>query len=50
MVRPQLAKRDLGDVCGGRDDVADLDLLMGNDHPIDQELDEGTFLLERGVR
>jgi hypothetical protein len=32
-----------------RHHVADLDLAVGNDHPVDQELDQGSPLLEGGL-
>jgi hypothetical protein len=44
-----LTKRDLSAVRGGGHDVADLDLVVGDDHAVDQELDESALLLERGA-
>ena len=35
---------------GGRHHVADLDLAIGDDHPIDQEFHQSPFLLECGTR
>jgi hypothetical protein len=45
-----LTKRDLSTVRRGRHDVADLDLIVGDDHAVDQQLDESAPLVERGVR
>jgi len=42
-------KTDLLARWSGRHHVADLDLAVGDDHPVDQEFDERTLLLKRGV-
>jgi len=44
-----MTKADLLAGWSGRHHVADLDLAVGDDHPVDQEFDERTSLLERGV-
>jgi hypothetical protein len=41
-----MAKPDRLAGLGGRHHVADLDLAVGDDHPIDQQLDQGPPLLE----
>ena len=45
-----MTKRLVRSFRGGRDDVADLDLLVGNDHPIDEQFHQPAFLLEGGNR
>ena len=41
VVFPQMTKPDVLTLGAGREHVADLDLGIGHDHPVDQELDEG---------
>ena len=48
MVFPQLAKRAVRPFGGGREDVADLDLVAGDDHAVDEQLGEQPPLLEGG--
>ena len=48
MVFPQLAKRAMRPIGGDREHVADLDLVVGNDHPVDEQLGQLPPLLERG--
>jgi hypothetical protein len=48
MVFPQLAKRAVRPVGGGGQDVADLDLVAGDDDTVDEELGQQPPLLERG--
>src|SRR5437868_5147892 len=48
MVFTQLAKRAVRPVGGGREDVADLDLVAGDDHPVDEQLGQLPPLLEGG--
>ena len=38
MVFPQLAKRAVRPLGGGREDIADLDLVAGDDHAVDEQL------------
>jgi hypothetical protein len=46
IVQSQMTKPDRLAGLGGRHHVADLDLAIGDDHPIDQQLDQGPPLLE----
>jgi hypothetical protein len=46
MVFPQLAKGAVRPVGRGREDVADLDLVIGDDHAVDEQLGELPPLLE----
>src|SRR6266704_1668281 len=48
MVFTQLAKGAVRPVRGGREDVADLDLAAGDDHPVDEQLGQLPPLLEGG--
>jgi SRSO17 transposase len=48
MVFPQLAKRAVRPVGGGREHVADLNLAVGDDHPVDEQLGQLPPLLEGG--
>ena len=48
MVFTQLAKRAVRPVRGGREHVADLDLVVGDDHPVDEQLGQQPPLLEGG--
>ncbi len=48
MVFTQLAKGAVRPVGGGREDVADLDLVAGDDHPVDEQLGQLPPLLEGG--
>src|SRR5882724_5859452 len=48
MVFTQLAKRAVRPVGGGREDVADVDLVAGDDHPVDEQLGQLPPLLEGG--
>ena len=48
MVFSQLAKRAVRAVGGGREHVADLDLAVGDDHAVDEQLDQLAPLLEGG--
>ena len=48
MVFTQLAKRAVRPVGGGREDVADLDLVVGDDHPVDEQLGQLPALVEGG--
>jgi SRSO17 transposase len=48
MVFTQLAKRAVRPVGGGRQDVADLDLAVGDDHAVDEQLGQLPPLLECG--
>ena len=48
MVFTQLAKRAVRPVGGGREDVADLDLVVGDYHAVDEQFGELTPLLEGG--
>ena len=45
----QMTKTDLLARPIRRHHVADLDLAVGHDHPVDQELDQGSPLLEGGL-
>ena len=48
MVFTQLAKRAVRPVGGGREHVADLDLAVGDDHAVDEQLGQQPPLLEGG--
>ena len=48
MVFTQLAKRAVRPVRGGWQDVADLDLVLGDDYPVDEQLGQLAPLLEGG--
>ena len=48
MVFTQLAKRAVRTVGGGREHVADLDLAVGDDHPVDEQFSQQPALLEGG--
>jgi hypothetical protein len=48
MVFPQLAKGAVRPVGGGREHVADLDLVVGDDHAVDEQLGQLPPLLEGG--
>src|ERR1700688_2188335 len=48
MVFTQLAKRAVRPVGGGREHVADLNLAVGYDHPVDEQLGQLPPLLEGG--
>ena len=48
MVFPQLAKRAVRPVGGGREHVADLDVAVGDDHAVDEQLGQLPPLLEGG--
>ena len=48
MVFTQLAKRAMRPAGGGREDVADLDFAVGDDHPVDEQLGQLPALLEGG--
>ena len=48
MVFTQLAKRAVRPVRGGREHVADLDVAVGDDHPVDEQLGQQPSLLEGG--
>jgi len=48
MVFTQLAKRAVWPFGGGRQDVADLDLVVGDDHAVDEQLGQLPALLEGG--
>jgi hypothetical protein len=48
MVFPQLAKRAVRAVGGGREHVADLDLAVGDDHPVDEQFCQLPPLFEGG--
>jgi hypothetical protein len=48
MVFPQLAKRAVRPVRGEREHVADLDVAVGDDYPVDEQLGELPPLLEAG--
>jgi len=48
MVFTQLAKRAVRPVGGGREHVADLDLVVGDDHPVDERFGQQPALLEGG--
>ena len=48
MVFPQLAKRAVRPVGGGRQDVADLDVAVGDDHAVDEQLGQLPPLGEGG--
>ena len=48
MVFTQLAKRAVRPVGGGREDVADLDLAVGDDHTVDEQLGQQPALREGG--
>ena len=48
MVFTQLAKRAVRPVRGGWQDVADLDLVLGDDYPVDEQLGQLPALLEGG--
>ena len=48
MVFTQLAKRAMRPVGGDREDVADLDFAVGDDHPVDEQLGQLPALLEGG--
>jgi len=44
-----MTKTRLFAIWGGRDHVADLDLLVGDHHTVDQEFDQVSFLLEASL-
>src|SRR4051812_37683173 len=44
-----MAKRLVGSIRRGRNDVTDLDLLVGDDHPIYEQFHQPALLLEGGV-
>ncbi len=46
MVFTQLTKRAVRPVRGGREHVADLDVAVGDDHPVDEQLGQQPSLLE----
>jgi hypothetical protein len=46
IVHPQMTKPNGGTVAGGGDDVADLDITVGDHDAVNQEFDEGSSLLE----
>src|SRR6185437_6706556 len=48
MVFTQLAKRAVRPFGGGREDVADLDVAVGDDHTVDEQLSELAPLVEGG--
>ena len=48
MVFTQLAKRAVRPVGGGGEHVADLDLAVGDDHPVDEQFGQQPALLEGG--
>jgi hypothetical protein len=48
MVFTQLAKRAVRPLGGGREHVPDLDLVVGDDHPVDEQFGELPPLRERG--
>src|SRR5438876_11574700 len=48
MVFTQLAKRAMRPVGRGREHVADLDLTVGDDYPVDEQLGQQPALLEAG--
>ena len=48
MVFTQLAKRAVRPVGGGWEHVADLDLVVGDDHPVDEQFGQQPALLEGG--
>jgi hypothetical protein len=48
MVFPQLAKRAMRPIGGGREHVADLDLVVGDDDTVDEQLGQLPPLLEGG--
>jgi len=48
MVFTQLAKRAVRPLGGGRQDVPDLDLVVGDDHPVDEQFGQLPSLRERG--
>jgi hypothetical protein len=48
MVFPQLAKGRVRPIGGGREHVADLDVAVGDDHAVDEQLGQLAPLLERG--
>ena len=48
MVFTQLAKRAVRPIGRGREHVADLDLAVGDDHPVDEQLGELPALVEGG--
>jgi SRSO17 transposase len=48
MVFPQLAKRPMRASGGGWQDVADLNLVVGDDHPVDEQFGQLPSLQERG--
>src|SRR5439155_17977061 len=50
IVFPQMAKADRLALWGGREDVADLDLAVGDDHAIDEQEQQLPPLLERRGR
>src|SRR5262245_47547350 len=49
IVRSQVAKPGVCAGVGGRDDVADLDVAVGDHHAVDEQLDELAPLLEGGA-
>jgi hypothetical protein len=49
IVCTQMTKTDLLAGRRGRDDIADLDIAVRHDHPINQQLDEVTLLLKGGL-
>jgi hypothetical protein len=49
VVCAQVTKPRLGAAWGGGDHVADLDLAVGDHHPVDQQLDQLAALLEAGL-
>jgi hypothetical protein len=44
-----MAKRLVRSFRGGRNDVTDLDLLVGDDHPIDEQFHQPALVLEGGI-
>jgi hypothetical protein len=50
IILSQLTKARVEAAFGGRDRVADLHVVIGDHHPINQQLDQLTALLERGDR
>ncbi|HET8631023.1 MAG TPA: IS701 family transposase, partial [Thermomicrobiales bacterium] len=49
IVQTQMTKAGLLAARAGRDHIADLDVAVGDHHPVDEELDELPLPLERGV-
>jgi hypothetical protein len=44
-----MTKTHLFAACGGRDYVADLDLFVGDDHTVNQQFDQLTFLFKASL-